>query len=115
MNSRFELIKIHFPKEIEELRKKLTEFLFPLVNLKEFLEMEFLEELLNESIFGICPILFGAKCLYYDGICESCNGKCNYSLDIRVKFTDLKIELKKALETLYEKVKINVEFKKFFP
>lgn len=115
MNSRFELIKIHFPKEIEELRKKLTEFLFPLVNLKEFLEMEFLEELLNESILEVCPIRFGAKCVYFAGLCDDCLGNCAYPLKERWNFHLLKIELKKALETLYERVKKVVEFKKFFP
>ena len=115
MNSRFELIKIHFPKELGNLEEKLTEFLFPYVGLKDFLALAFLEELLNQSYNTVCPIHFGAKCPYHDGICENCDMICHFPLDIRLKFNSLKSDLKLELEALYEKVKVKINFKKFFP
>ena len=115
MNSRFELIKKMFPNEIEGLRIQLTNFLIFYVDLKEFLDMAFLEELLNERPLDVCPINFGAKCKYWNGICENCIGICQYQSNTRLAFFGLKIELKEALEVLYEKVKIDINFKKFFP
>jgi hypothetical protein len=115
MNSRFKLIKKHFPNEVGNLEEKLTEFLISHVDIKEFLALNFLEELLNERPLDVCPIEFGAKCHYFDGICDNCLGTCQYPFEIRQKFFILKTDLKFELENLYEKVKKIVQFQTFFP